>query len=403
MKSQVISIVRDPRRSLIGVLILTTPIKIYYALSRPLFYSGPDANHYIPAMQDFGTKPFLSPDISYQPVYPPGYPYLISLFYRISKSYWIPIAQSFQIILFAVSVFLFFLLIRNHVTTLIAQISSLVLAFSPAWAVASGEAMYESTYFSLLVIALYILLPGNRTLKPLRCFVGGIFLGSVVVVHPRALLVVLILFIYFQFIDKKRNPFKLLIGLGFLIPYLIFSVRNLIAEKSFTLSSALWASVKANPYLTGCQSVLCVAERGIADPISFIAQCFWNVCHFWSPYSFPLVRGSWFHNVSLFSILKNNEMVFLATLLSYLLMISIFMGWVLGTFLLHRISAKINFILASIVFASILNDAFVYGDSRHRLAVMAFILPALAISLLKLSERIGLNSKLAKSHFWKLQ
>jgi hypothetical protein len=50
-----------------------------------------------------------------------------------------------------------------------------------------------------------------------------------------------------------------------------------------------------------------------------------------------------------------------------------------------------------------LNDAFVYGDSRHRLAVMAFILPALAISLLKLSERIGLNSKLAKNQFWKLQ
>jgi hypothetical protein len=50
-----------------------------------------------------------------------------------------------------------------------------------------------------------------------------------------------------------------------------------------------------------------------------------------------------------------------------------------------------------------LNDAFVYGDSRHRLAVMAFILPALALSGLKLSERIGIKSKLTKSQFWKLQ
>ena len=145
MKSLVISIVRDPRLLLISILVLTTPIKIYYALSRPLFYSGPDANGYIPAMQDFGSKPFLSPDISYQPGYPPGYPYLISLFYRITKSDWIPIAQSFQIILFTISIYLFFLLIRNHTTTLIAQISSFVLAFSPAWAVANGEAMYEST------------------------------------------------------------------------------------------------------------------------------------------------------------------------------------------------------------------------------------------------------------------
>jgi 4-amino-4-deoxy-L-arabinose transferase-like glycosyltransferase len=396
MKSLVISIVRDPRLLLISILVLTTPIKIYYALSRPLFYSGPDANGYIPAMQDFGSKPFLSPDISYQPGYPPGYPYLISLFYRITKSDWIPIAQSFQIILFTISIYLFFLLIRNHTTTLIAQISSFVLAFSPAWAVASGEAMYESTYFSLLVIALYTLLPGHETPKPLRSFVGGILLGSVVVVHPRGLLVVLILVVYFQFIEKKRNLFKCLVGLGFLIPYLIFSFRNLIAEKSFTLSSAVWASVSANPYLTGCQSILCVAERGVADPISFIAQCFWNICHFWSPYSWPLMRGTWYHNVSLFSILTNNDMVFIATLLSYLLMISIFIGWVVGTFLLHRVSPKTNFILASIVLASILNDALVYGDSRHRLAVMAFILPALAISLLKLIEKIVPKSKLAR-------
>lgn len=398
-----ISIVRDPRWLLISILVLTTPIKIYYALSRPLFYSGPDANGYIPAMQDFGSKPFLSPDISYQPGYPPGYPYLISLFYRISKSDWIPIAQSFQIILFTISIYLFFLLIRNHTTTLIAQISSLVLAFSPAWAVASGEAMYESTYFSLLVIALYTLLPGHETPKLLRWFVGGILLGSVVVVHPRGLLVVLILVVYFQFVEKKRNLFKFLVSLGFLIPYLIFSTRNLIAEKSFTLSSAVWSSVSANPYLTGCQSVLCVAERGVADPISFIAQCFWNICHFWSPYSWPLMRGTWYHNVSLFSILIKYEMVFIATLLSYLLMISIFIGWVIGTFLLHRISPKINFILASIVLASILNDALVYGDSRHRLAVMAFILPALAVSLLKLIEKIGPNSKLARIQYWKLQ
>ena len=398
-----ISIVRDPRWLLISILVLTTPIKIYYALSRPLFYSGPDANGYIPAMQDFGSKPFLSPDISYQPGYPPGYPYLISLFYRISKSDWIPIAQSFQIILFTISIYLFFLLIRNHTTTLIAQISSLVLAFSPAWAVASGEAMYESTYFSLLVIALYTLLPGHETPKLLRWFVGGILLGSVVVVHPRGLLVVLILVVYFQFVEKKRNLFKFLVSLGFLIPYLIFSTRNLIAEKSFTLSSAVWSSVSANPYLTGCQSILCVAERGVADPISFIAQCFWNICHFWSPYSWPLMRGTWYHNVSLFSILIKYEMVFIATLLSYLLMISIFIGWVIGTFLLHRISPKINFILASIVLASILNDALVYGDSRHRLAVMAFILPALAVSLLKLIEKIGPNSKLARIQYWKLQ
>ena len=73
-------ILNDHRRLLIAVLLFSTPLKIYYALSRPLFYSGPDANGYIPAIQDFGSKSFLSPDISSQPYYPPGFPYLLSIF-----------------------------------------------------------------------------------------------------------------------------------------------------------------------------------------------------------------------------------------------------------------------------------------------------------------------------------
>ena len=124
MRNWAISILNDRRRLLIAVLLFSAPLKIYYALSRPLFYSGPDANGYIPAIQDFGSKSFLSPDISFQPYYPPGFPYLLSIFYRLSDSYWIPMAQVFQILAFSLAVYLFFLIVRDHANIKSSQIIS---------------------------------------------------------------------------------------------------------------------------------------------------------------------------------------------------------------------------------------------------------------------------------------
>ena len=384
MRIQTISILNDPRRLLIAVLLLSTPVKIYYALSRPLFYSGPDANGYIPAIQDFGSKSFLSPEISFQPYYPPGFPYLFSILYRISNSHWIPMAQIFQILAFSLAVYFFFLIVRDNANLRVAQISSLGLALSPAWAVANGEAMYETVYFSFLIFSLHILMPIDAKRNRVRSFLGGAMLGGLVVVHPRALLVVAILVFFLLFFNKAKAINIVMASAGFLIPFLIFSIRNLVAEKMFTLSSSFIPALAWNRFMNGCQDLTCYADRALREPIDYLIQIITNIVYFWSPYSGPLKRGSWFHNFSGFRFLSTHDLVDVAKILSLALMLSIFIIWVYGTFLLNKISPRLNFLFLSIVLASIVNDGLIYGDSRHRLAVMAFTLPAQALSLMKI-------------------
>ncbi len=367
---------------LIVILLATAFPKIYYALSRPLFFSGPDANGYIPAMEDFGSRAFLSPDISFMPFYPPGYPYLGSIFFRVSESYWIQLFQTFQILFFLVSIFFYFLVVKKRIGEKTAFVTAVCLSLSPALAVLNGQAMYESLFISLLFITLFILVVPELQLNKSRLFLGGLFLGGTVVVHPRALLIVCIILVYL-FVRKKLSIVALLSGTtGFMIPFLIFSIRNLLAEKTFALSNALWAALTLNPFMGGCQSVPCALNRAIQAPLGFVEQVTLNVLQFWSPYSGPLKRGTWFHNISFFTYLDSQGLRTLALLISVLLMLFLFLTWLHGTVLLNRKSKDFNLILFGIFIASVINDALIYGDSRHRLAVMAFALPAQVTSII---------------------
>jgi hypothetical protein len=49
---------------------------------------------------------------------------------------------------------------------------------------------------------------------------------------------------------------------------------------------------------------------------------------------------------------------------------------VFGSFKLLKFNKNINFLFILVVLGTIINDALVYGDSRHRLVAMPFMLPA---------------------------
>ena len=207
--------------------------------------------------------------------------------------------------------------------------------------------------------------------------------------HPRALLIVCVILAYLTFLKRLSLYAFFASAFGFLIPYLIFSFRNLLAENTFTLSSSLWASLTANQFMSGCQSLSCVVSRAIQEPVGFVEQVGLNILHFWSPYSGPLMRGTWFHNVSILTFLDNHGMQTFASLLSMLLMILLFITWFHGTLLLNRISKSFNLLYFGIFSASLINDALIYGDSRHRLAVMAFALPAQITSIRHIVQNLG--------------
>jgi len=96
----------DTQDSLVyGSILVASLFKIAYAWSRPIFFSGPDANGFIPGAEDFAQKSFWSSEIVSQPQYPAGYPYLLSIFVRIFGNHWIQAAQLFQILAFGVMSF----------------------------------------------------------------------------------------------------------------------------------------------------------------------------------------------------------------------------------------------------------------------------------------------------------
>lgn len=372
---------------LVTILLTISSVKIYYALSRPLFESGPDADVYIPAIRDFGQKNFFSSEIFGQPGYPPGYAFLLSITPRFLEN-WIPVAQVLQILLFSFSSWVFYLLIKKSFGALYGLIAFLLISFSPAWIVANGEAMYESVYVSFAVFSLHFLLKDRYKITHGRFlfnqFVGGLLLGYLVVVHPRAMLFVFAYLIYL-YLSKSVSFQDFLISLfAFLIPYILFNIRNYMAEGLFTLSGSLWAATTANSFLAGCNEVSCVFQRALNDPISFLVQVFSNILHYWSPYSGPMERATWYHNISGFTFLGRefgNSILSPAGLLSISVCTLLFLSWVFGSIKLLKVNKNVNILFVIIVLGTIINDALVYGDSRHRLVAMPFMLPAYGATL----------------------
>ena len=368
--------------AMISVLLIITSVKVYYALSRPLFESGPDADVYIPAIKDFGQKSFFSSDIFGQPGYPPGYAFFLSVAPRYFDN-WVPVAQVLQILLFTCAVWVFYSLVRKSFGNQIGLFVFFVICFSPAWLVANGEAMYESVYVSFAVFSLFFLLKTSENISFRRFviyqFIGGLLLGYLVVIHPRAMLFVFAYLIYLilsKSVSLRNFPISLI---GFLIPYVLFNLRNYLSEGFFTLSGSLWAATTANDFLAGCNQVSCVVQRSLNDPISFLIQVYTNILHYWSPFSGPMERATWYHNISGFTFLGRefgNSISDPAGLLSILVCSLLFLSWVFGSFKLLEFNKSINFLFILVVLGTIINDALVYGDSRHRLVAMPFMLPA---------------------------
>ncbi len=371
-----------------SVLVIVTSIKVYYALSRPLFESGPDADVYIPAIKDFGQKGFFSPDIFGQPGYPPGYAFFLSVAPRYFDN-WIPVAQVLQILLFTCAIWVFYSLVKNSFGKTIGLFAFFIICFSPAWVVANGEAMYESVYVSFAVFSLFFLLKTSEGISFGRFviyqFIGGLLLGYLVVIHPRAMFFVFA-YLFYLILSKSVSLRNIPISLiGFMIPYVLFNLRNYLTEGFFTLSGSLWAATTANDFLAGCNQVSCVVQRSLNDPGSFLIQVFTNILHYWSPFSGPMERATWYHNISGFTYLGRefgNSVLDPAGLLSIFVCSLLFLSWVFGSFKLLKSNKNMNFLFILIVLGTIVNDALVYGDSRHRLVAMPFMLPAYAATLM---------------------
>jgi hypothetical protein len=365
------------------VVLLVSILKIAYAVSRPLFYSGPDANGYMPAALAFAKLGYFSEGIPYLPTYPTGYPILLSILIRVFGDNWIYAAQIIQILLFAFGTILLRGILIRYFSKAIGSISGYLIILSPAWFVANGEAMYETLLYFYLSVSFYFFLTPTRMIvkKFQNCILGSLVSVLAISTHPRVLIIYVLLFI--TYIYKNRYDLRAMfsvisvsvsivsIGIG-LIGYL-----SVVRTGIFTLSSAFWPSMTQNKVFSGCSNVKCMATRIFESPINFFQESLSNFFEFWSPHSGSLAKGTWFHNISFLAQLVKMDLPEFSIMLGLVTTLIVFASWVFGTsrlWVLHKGSASVLVTLICISFFSV--DVLVYGDNRHRLIALIFMLPA---------------------------
>lgn len=381
----------DKKKSLILIIFASAVLKASYALSRNLFESGPDANGYIPFAVGFAHENFFSPKIMGPPYYPSGYPYLLSLIVRVMPENWFQVAQLLQIITFSVACFLFFYLIEYLFSQRIAGLATLILCFNPAWAVVNGEAMYETLLVSFMIFSIYALvapLQGANRYSIKSLVLSGIFASSAIVIHPRVLPLFLVMYLAFFFTRIKSMSKRLaLIGATLVLP-LLFATRNYQAKGSFTLMSSFWAGQTYNEFLNGCTSISCATQRVFSDPMAFLTQSYLNGIRYWSPHSGPLERGTWLHNISFQSFLNSHGYNSLSILISQILSLLVFLAWIYGSVILHKKNVFFNTLFLFLAGIIWITDILVYGENRHRLIALIFMLPAQASCILSLLKKV---------------
>jgi hypothetical protein len=112
------------------------------------------------------------------------------------------------------------------------------------------------------------------------------------------------------------------------------------------------------------------------------------------------MRGTWLHNVSLQAQLNSNGYQDLAILISQLVSVFVFLSWVCGSVLLHKKNSMGNALLLSLTAIIWATDILVYGESRHRLIALLFMLPAHAACMLYIGKVYSKNAPPRLQTFW---
>lgn len=360
-------------------------VKVVYAWTREIFPSGPDANGFIPSAERFWKYGFFGESVDVPTIYSAGYPYFLSFIVGIFDNDWHRAAQLIQILIFGISTIFF----AQSLARIHSQSSSLlfavVVSFHPAWITATSMAMYETLLFLLLSLTLYImtnaLLSNTLASRVKSALAFGFIFGLLALVHPRGLLFCLPFLLTTVFIIHKRILFLAMFLSTFLPMAWATMYRTSRDSDVFNLGGNVWASSTwGRKPIDACSSLGCALESWLNKPLENIGYSIENSWKFLTPYSGPIVKGTWFHNLSPQFYLAKSGFLTFSIAISYLLMISgllIFSYAVFGLYRTLPYTEKSTKLYNQAIFSSIilmlLTDALTYGDSRHRLLAIPLI------------------------------
>jgi len=148
-------LIRDNQKiALLLFLSLILRFAIVVNGGQSLFESGQDAPTYLNTALDFNKFGWLSDQISALPVWPAGYPFLLSLFLIIGGANWWILVSIFQHLLFLSAVIYFVHNSRAYLTEWQRITLTALLFFIPSFLYSPSENMYESVLASLLLFGI---------------------------------------------------------------------------------------------------------------------------------------------------------------------------------------------------------------------------------------------------------
>lgn len=362
------------------VIFSSTSLRLFYALTRDLFPSGPDGPWYMQMMSEFAKYGVFSTKISFLPFYPTGYPLVFSIFPRISDSGWHALAQTTQILLIGIAISIWFYWISSIFNKTVGLISVLMVSLSPSWIVFPGEAMYESLLIPLLIFYysfIYFKLK-NGDLRYHFYIIVGLGAGFILSVHPRTLPLLLLPLVLM--IGRKLEFAKSLFSIfSFLIFPLFFASRNYIGTGKFTLCSASLSSYNYGHQVSlEGNSIYDVIIKAISHPLLFMHDTIFNFLYYFSPFSGPLVHGFWYHNISVYAFLARSGYRDIAIGISFIASLTAFILLVIGLKELFKNSRELFMFFCGGIFILCLTDALIFPENRHRLVAHIFTLPVYA-------------------------
>lgn len=362
------------------MILASTLLRLYYALTRDLFPSGPDGPYYMQVMTDLASKGFLSKEISYLPFYPSGYPTVMSLFPKLFSIHWEKAAQSFQILLLGIALIVLYKFLHSIFNQTVALISIVFISLSPSWLVFPGEAMYESVLISLLIFYFsYFYFQTLEYEMNIRTYIIlGLLAGFTLSVHPRTLPLLILPFIFFRREEFQKKKFFLFGFMSLLFP-LLFALRNLIGEGKFTLFSASISSYNfGHQKMLHGTSTFEIIWKALSHPLLFLHDTGINSLYFFSPFSGPSAMGLWYHNISAYALLERNGYRSVSVILSISFSILAFILLLASLRYLWKTFNRISIFFTAGILILYLTDALIYGENRHRLVAFIFTIPVYA-------------------------
>ena len=165
---------------------------------------------------------------------PPGYPIFLSIFPSLSFN--IPLLRILNYLLFCVSIYLVYRIVRIHSSSVPALVGVLMVAGYPVLFYA-GSTQYPQTLGALLLLTILFLISKSHSSTPINILIGLLF-GCLILTIPIFLLTLLVFLFWVYF---YWTPFSLksitLITIPLLIIVDLWTARNYMVFDRFILIS----------------------------------------------------------------------------------------------------------------------------------------------------------------------